>query len=287
MGMPWPSWELRCSERGCPFPPAPNQQLCRHHLEMFTLDTSAIDDSQDDKFWGIEELRGIQKNFLDEGETTRNHLSIIGPLEAGISRWTAPQKRKDRNLFKVVWARNKRLKMRAAGLCIRCGRPSPRFHRCDDCRRKKLAEQNIRREERRRNGICPQCGRNPMSHGLVLCEFCHLRMLQRNRQKLKRMRERRKALGLCTQCSAPCSLGRRLCEKHIALSRSRYDSKRNSDNCKRRRLRLHSQGRCTTCGKKLRPTRAGKSECKKCYLRCLRPKRVSAAMSGGLEERKI
>lgn len=230
MGMPWPSWEPRCSERGCPFPPAPGQSLCQHHIQMFLFNESLTDDS-------------LELDFTkDSNEMPKSRVSIVSAAESGVARWREKKEReRERSLVCRVEMALLYRKRRAAGLCI-CGRVLDIVNRktCSVC-----AERN--RQQRRRNsaaGLCAHCGKNSAQTGNTLCGECRSRAKGYYHRHWAKVSVERRNAGMCIMCG----------------KRPHSDDSVRCDKCRSK----HSQN------ERARNMRI----------------RVSAAMSGGSEERK-
>jgi len=72
---------------------------------------------------------------------------------------------------------------RAAGLCAKCGAPSPDTWACVDCRAKHSKAKRERRARRIVAGVCPMCGK-PAAPGGTLCE--PHRTVMRERARVER-----------------------------------------------------------------------------------------------------
>ncbi len=95
-------------------------------------------------------------------------------------------------------------------LCLEClGRDSDRYHASE---RKSNETKMVRYYERKENGICTRCGKNPKKKGL-LCGRCYGKF--RSKQIAKRsdiLRHERPSYGLCYICGEPKMTDRNVCE---------------------------------------------------------------------------
>lgn len=264
----------KCSERGCPFPPAPGETLCRQHVEMFAFEESlyesSIDATEEDIASAI---------FYDESVSVKKRGIV--PLDEWFENreWkkTLAQARSLNNVRKC------RERRRSAGLCVSCGisKASSGVTYCEGCAQKAYELYRARREKLRLAGFCFRCMHANDTDGF-LCSNC----VSENRKARKRLL----ALGLCAVCRHPRNGAKVLCvacaDKHRLLLLQRYAKLRDSalcpgcglpktsptiycDDCKRRaseamkrtRVRRREARLCYYCGNPALPRR---SRCIKC-----------------------
>lgn len=107
-------------------------------------------------------------------------------------------------------------------------------------------------------GRCPQCGgKRPLMPGHKMCEQCR----KKNVESKRKLRDARKASGLCRECGKPIED-----ERHTACASCREKIRRNegkmrSANCKSLYYERREAGRCVSCGDWAEP---GRARCKKC-----------------------
>lgn len=147
------------------------------------------------------------------------------------------------------------------GLCVDCGlrqpiKDSPVCGECGLSRREYLRSYRMALKEA---GLCGRCGKAPRQDGASMCAECakisRLKDSQPDQKasrqvRLKKLRDERRAAGLCTTCGEEAVQGKTLCEKHLAYYRDRQ-----ADAMKKRR----SSGLCSACTRQAVP---GKSMCK-------------------------
>jgi NMD protein affecting ribosome stability and mRNA decay len=109
---------------------------------------------------------------------------------------------------------NRYNRLKAAGLCARCGKVPPEEGRvlCAECTQKnrdkaritcfqRLRECNWLRQRylaRREKGICVRCGKAPAEDGRALCQECLAYMREYERNRNARLREQH----ICVRCGA-------------------------------------------------------------------------------------
>ena len=81
---------------------------------------------------------------------------------------------------------------------------------------RKAESQKALKEARKAQGLCPICGKRPMSKGYKSCDVCraaHRLEVQRSRRKQGTMsRDEAYDLGICVRClNAPAVEGKKLC----------------------------------------------------------------------------
>lgn len=279
MGMPslQTPTDPRCSERGCPFPSAPGETLCRQHVEMFAADESlyapSIEATEEDVSSAI---------FYDESISVKMRGMV--PFDEWLEN---AEGKKQVARARIAFLSRQR---RASGLCF-CGRALdiPNRRTCRFCTEGRLERGKQRRKLLLASGLCLSCGKVPVS-GHRLCKSCSLRArgYDRRRRPKKRLpakhtesgrllsallasRRRFKEWrdsGLCTHCGNPTDGLLKRCRRCRAIM---------EDSRRRRRHRRISLGLCPMCGKN-RPN-PGRKWCVKCVRRWrqFRKKRVSAA----------
>lgn len=97
------------------------------------------------------------------------------------------------------------------GLCVRCGKPTRQGRvSCEACAARDSETKKLRAELRRKKGMCPQCGKLPITPGKKLCYACT--GFNRDNSAIRRDEYRRK--GLCIVCGQrPPAEGYATCEK--------------------------------------------------------------------------
>jgi len=150
---------LKCSERGCPFPPAPGEILCSYHAEIFSSESSYVQSS------------------LSRAISYRNAIDHEGGLQETEPEW-----------HHVMQCRKQ---WDAEGRCIGCGGQRDKLTKhCSLC----LTEIKRRWDALLAAGLCTVCARESDRAGRV-CSVCLSRLLFVNRNR----RARRRAAGLCAR----------------------------------------------------------------------------------------
>jgi len=67
------------------------------------------------------------------------------------------------------------------GLCVDCGKPSPKFYRCESCRKALCLIVLRRRERLKREGLCTRCAKRKANRGFM-CEECASLTTKKNMQ---------------------------------------------------------------------------------------------------------
>lgn len=99
-------------------------------------------------------------------------------------------------------------------------------------------EQKLVRERREAAGLCGYCGKIPPREEKKMCQPCAEKAGQSNR-KVKAQRVAQHAIiGLCSSCTEPVVLGRKMCEFHLV---------QNLEVSKARRARCKIEGTCFAC----------------------------------------
>lgn len=138
---------------------------------------------------------------------------------------------------------------KARGVCVDCEAPATRGVRCDRCYRRMERTKHLKRQRRIENGLCPQCGKNPVGNGPrggKLCAEC-----DEKRHKKYRRRERKTPDGIC-RCGDPVEPGKKFC--YFCLARAAADTRARE----RGRMREH---RCPRCGSDVK---YGERHCARC-----------------------
>jgi len=285
--MPWPSLENpRCSERGCPFPPAPGETLCRQHSEMLSSEESlyepSIEATEEDVASAIfyDESVSVKKRGivpLDEWLENKEWGKLLGMADS----WKSRERRK---------------RCIASGLCINCGAliaSGSVYRKCAGCGSKNITYKRRLRRLRDAAGKCTRCGRN-RDRNLKLCSSCgnKIALIDRKRSSLAirrrstastaraaereaAIRQRRRDAGLC-QCGGVRDVAnRKECSSCLARHRDRV-------------RRLAAAGICRSCAKAQAIT--GHSLCAPCRRRkneWLAARQVSAAMTAAALEDSV
>jgi len=72
---------------------------------------------------------------------------------------------------------------KAAGLCVRCGKPAISGKvLCENCRKISSSRVNERVQYLKSKGICYQCGKADARPGGVLCVACLLKRREQNKR---------------------------------------------------------------------------------------------------------
>lgn len=153
-------------------------------------------------------------------------------------------------------AKERRARLKAAGLCRDCGRPAVPGHvYCQKCLKQVNRGTRKVRDARKEKGICERCGENPVFKA-GHCESCYRESLARNLNRRDRLREE----GLCLLCEQPVEPRPNgfvppYCREH---EREVY-GRRRKVYWERRVNRL-----CVWCGKPLAPGDEGFAYCAEC-----------------------
>lgn len=197
-----------------------------------------------------------------------------------------------------------RRKLREAGLCARCRKPSikGRVH-CVDCADENRQRMYRIREEKRKAGLCVKCGEKRPATGLF-CQECLLHFSKNAGQR----RKRRAELKLCTTCGKELpARGRKQCLFCIDKAREFYEHQLENQLCavccqpierdrvtvggrlcksclgKRRQqcAKLIAEGTCPRCAG---PLDGSSSRCKNCRTkhRLAKDKRYNERIAAGL-----
>ncbi len=113
-------------------------------------------------------------------------------------------------------------RLRAQGLCVKCGKESGKFSRCPECRGKHALYQREHVEEHRewentltkhwrKQGKCPRCGTIP-EPGYKLCSRCLARSRKNHHARVARQ-------GRCPRCGAIPEPGFKTCSTCRAKNR--------------------------------------------------------------------
>ena len=73
-----------------------------------------------------------------------------------------------------------------------------------------------RKQRRREQGLCIECGKRPPKKGIATCEYCRAKANQKKREKYQVSTTRQQWIenGLCFLCGSECEKGYKVCEKH-------------------------------------------------------------------------
>jgi hypothetical protein len=116
---------------------------------------------------------------------------------------------------------------KAKNLCIQCEAPTNRTVRCETCTSKARESRNRRREIRKINGLCTECG-VPVEGGRILCKSC---IGERSVVSTNRYYKNKEA-GVCRFCGNH-SRGMSRCEscrkKYKAWRRNRAEAGKGKD----------------------------------------------------------
>lgn len=139
---------------------------------------------------------------------------------------------------------------RRLGLCVQCGENANGKSKCPGCAEKDSAARNRRKELRRTQGNCTECG-NPAEAGYALCPGC----IEKNTQAALSRYYKNKAKGACRVCGAETEEGAARCSTHAAEFRA-YQNKRVE--------KKRAAGICLFCPT---PARSGRKTCLGCAQR--------------------
>lgn len=107
-------------------------------------------------------------------------------------------------------AAEKRVRNRAGGACLNCGRPTKSGSRCEACKSSAKASRERSTKRRKESGQCVACS-NPAKKDCTLCQSC----IDKRSKVSSEHYARRKAAGLCRFCeSEPAVPGGSLCQYH-------------------------------------------------------------------------
>lgn len=142
-------------------------------------------------------------------------------------------------------SRDRRQRLKAAGLCISCKEPvGPNHVHCNDCLENIRRANKNRRKRLKAAGLCVQCGQRPAAQGKMLCIKCNER---RNSLYMARYRARVEQ-GVCIDCGGAIDTDTKFC--------SPCRAKRNLENKNQREKKGNKRAakdrdghRCRICGK--------------------------------------
>lgn len=189
---------------------------------------------------------------------------------------------------RVQWQRNLRKSRRENGLCVGCGAEllDKKFVYCQECRDKENARKRELRnntdyylkqlmgnkayksrtqEERKKLGLCVQCGKQPAKANRVRCDDC----LKKQANESKKYRDYRKDLGYCPRCGknkiycneSICEECNELVSKYRLANKDKIKEQQKISS-KERSKKLKALGICVRCGK--RKAKSGKADCEIC-----------------------
>lgn len=178
-------------------------------------------------------------------------------------------------------ARDRYWRLKVAGLCPHCGKPKPPDrHCCDDCQAKRTKQMKDRRLFYKSIGVCPACGKNEIYiKGKVLCEECSVKQIEHAerhrrenperaresaRRAMERLKERRRAAGLCPKCGGKLDQGYKTCLKCRIKSREqirKHREKARIESGALSREEKREKGICLRCGGR---TDGEKAYCPEC-----------------------
>ena len=138
-----------------------------------------------------------------------------------------PVDKEKRRAYENAYWKETRAWRREHHICTHCGKRDAAygFVQCPECQQKladyqeqyrerKVICDRQRREERRKNGLCPKCGK-PIDGTHALCESCHKKKRIRDRRRQIRMRVNKIHIdGFCVYCGEEAVPGKRLCKRH-------------------------------------------------------------------------
>lgn len=185
----------KCAERGCVFPPAPGETLCRQHLEMFAVDES--DEEQTEE--ALEESSSLRANVARPEVLSEILNRNLSTDKGGVfSREVAAERGQyKRILLNARVMQNIREKIRSRK-CINCGtglRPGDVTQRCQTCKDLQSRAKKDLWRRRKASGICARCGQRPARPSKTTCSKCADRIRTYERK------ETRRRLNLPTQSS--------------------------------------------------------------------------------------
>lgn len=149
------------------------------------------------------------------------------------NRVVDPEKQREKDRIR---GQKKRDKLRAARMCMRCGKNPPEKNtvQCEVCNRKKRKENNARYHERAKKGLCVGCGIDFKPNGTKRCPKCNdvqVRAHEKHKEKGDKY-QRRLAKGLCGRCGQrPPKKDGKHCELCLMKARKKYKKKAQSENC--------------------------------------------------------
>lgn len=152
-------------------------------------------------------------------------------------------------------------RLRAAGLCVRCGKRPPQAGHvvCGICMRKTRLRRKRLWAERREAGLCPSCGGERSEDRFIICRDCRARQIESKQKMLTRELVKRYNMkwknnlrrnGLCSKCGGPKDTELRWCSKCQAKARSHYWDHREkiiAYNLRRYRLNYRPKDLCPIC----------------------------------------
>jgi hypothetical protein len=207
--------QARCSERGCPFLVSGPDGFCRHHFQMFSLESSpselSIEATDEDIYSAI---------FYDESVTVAKKGMV------SVEEWL--EQKQWKKTYSNALASRLRKRHREAGLCNCGGIRIVGMSRCNTCVRR----DRVRGSVRKANGLCVKCGKNDAAIGRVTCSSC------RRKQSVytARVARHRKSIGLCVVCGkSPNRTGNVRCAD-CAAEKCAYSQRRKES------------GVCVSCG---------------------------------------
>lgn len=142
---------------------------------------------------------------------------------------------------------------------------------CAVCAEKKAAQCKARRERLKAAGLCTRCGKRQPVAGILLCQICrekeHGDYERYHRNTQKPQREALTAEGICTQCRVKfAEPGRTRCRE--CMDKQRKYLKQYDPTGEKRRAQIQGYidaGICRDCGAK--PAEPGRKSCAACYER--------------------
>lgn len=139
--------------------------------------------------------------------------------------------------------------------CLECRARDAEYHakRYEDPEQKKqmiqavIKTKNKRKEYRRKQGLCIECGRRKPKEGIATCSICRERI---NRQKRARyqgatLRKQWVANGKCYLCGCECETGYKVCREHHQM----YIDNAQSGVAVMNRKRIKAEGLVTAYGR--------------------------------------
>lgn len=153
-------------------------------------------------------------------------------------------------------------KLRAAGLCCRCGKKPPKkgHDLCASCMKKARKRRRRLWKERVAAGVCPACGGPRSDDNFIICRRCRdLQVVSKNKMLTKekvnhynmKWKSKLRREGRCSKCGGPKDTDLNWCSKCQAKAREHY--RENSEEIlayhrRSYRLRFRPKELCPVCG---------------------------------------
>lgn len=80
--------------------------------------------------------------------------------------------------------------------------------------------KRLRKQRRREQGLCIECGKRPPKKGIATCEWCREKANARKREKYEPLTKRKQWIenGLCFLCGDECDPGYKVCKRHHQIT---------------------------------------------------------------------